>query len=98
MTQRNLSFYPKAVQDAETAIDWYAERSQQAARAFVRELTLAVQRVKHFPNRWPRFGKNTRRYIFPRFPFSLIYRIKDRDVEVIAVAHDKRKPGYWKSR
>jgi hypothetical protein len=34
----------------------------------------------------------------PRFPFSLVYRVLESEVEVLAVAHGKRRPGYWRSR
>lgn len=98
MAQRNLSFHSDALQEAEAAKDWYAERSELAARAFVTELARAVHRVRESPNRWPRYGSSARRYIFQRFPFSLIYRTNDEIIEILAVAHRKRKPGYWKSR
>lgn len=33
-----------------------------------------------------------------RFPWSLLYVIRARDVFVIAVAHERRRPGYWSKR
>jgi hypothetical protein len=37
--------------------------------------------------------------MFTRFPLALVYRIAPGDsLRVLAVAHDKRKPGYWRSR
>jgi hypothetical protein len=33
-----------------------------------------------------------------RFPFAVIYRHDDRMIQVIAVMHLKRQPGYWRSR
>jgi toxin ParE1/3/4 len=40
-----------------------------------------------------------RRWMFTRFPFALVYRIApDDSLRVLAVAHDKRKPEYWRSR
>lgn len=98
MARRKLRFHSHALQETEAARDWYAQRSKLAARAFVTELTRAIQRVKESPNRWPRYGRRARRYILPRFPFSLIYRVEDGIIEIVAVAHHKRKPGYWKSR
>jgi hypothetical protein len=35
---------------------------------------------------------------FQRFPFSLVYAIRGGDVEILAVAHGRRRPGYWRSR
>jgi hypothetical protein len=43
-------------------------------------------------------GARVRRYVFPRFPFSLLYRVLEGNVEIIAVAHGKRRPGYWRTR
>jgi plasmid stabilization system protein ParE len=93
-----VSFHPEAVEEVETARRWYAERSPLAARAFLAELNLAVERVRETPERWPRYTKGVRRYVLPRFPFTMIYRKKGEVVEVVAVAHHRRKPGYWKSR
>jgi plasmid stabilization system protein ParE len=93
-----VRFHPAAAEEAEAAYRWYAERSSAAAHGFREELRHAVEAVAEAPNRWPRYGARTRRYIFPRFPFSLIYRLRGNDVEVLAVAHGKRRPGYWRSR
>jgi toxin ParE1/3/4 len=50
------------------------------------------------PQRWPKYLHGTRRFVLHRFPFSITY-LDDPDVlSVIAVAHGKRTPGYWKQR
>jgi hypothetical protein len=46
----------------------------------------------------PRHGRRARRYVFPLFPFSLVYHLRGDEVEVLAVAHGRRRPGYWRSR
>jgi len=93
-----VSFHPEAAEEADTARQWYAERSPQVARALLAELDLSVERIREAPWRWPRHATGARRYILPRFPFSVIYRMKGEVIEVVAVAHHRRKPGYWKSR
>ena len=93
-----VSFHPEAAEEVETARKWYAARSLLTARAFLAELDLAVDRIREAPRRWPRHGKSTHRYVLPRFPFSVIYRMRSETVEVVAVAHHRRKPGYWKAR
>lgn len=93
-----VSFHPQAAGEVEAARQWYAERSPLAARAFIAEIELAMERVQEAPQRWLRYGKGARRYIMPRFPFSVIYRMKGEMIEVVAVAHHRRKPGYWKAR
>jgi len=39
-----------------------------------------------------------RRYAFPRYPFSLVYILRGEDIEIVAVAHGRRRPGYWRAR
>jgi plasmid stabilization system protein ParE len=65
---------------------------------FHEELRQAVDAVAASPETWPRYGRRARRYVFPRYPFSLIYIVRDDVIEVVAVAHDRRRTGYWRSR
>jgi plasmid stabilization system protein ParE len=98
VAERELRFHLAAAEEAEAALEWYAARSSWAAAAFFSELEHAVDRVRDAPERWPRIAGRMRRYVFPRFPFSLVYRLTRTEIEVIAVAHHRRKPGYWRSR
>jgi len=34
----------------------------------------------------------------PRFPYIVFYVVDDEEVEVVAVAHGRRRPGYWLPR
>ena len=98
MARTAVRFHPAAAEEAEAAFRWYGQRSSTAAYGFREELQRAVDAVAQAPGRWPRYSTGARRYIFPRFPFSLVYRLRDGDVEVVAVAHGRRRPGYWRSR
>jgi plasmid stabilization system protein ParE len=98
MPHPSVRFHPQAIEEAEAAQRWYGERSAIAAGAFTAELSHAVDMVVEAPDRWPRSARGTRRYVFPRFPFSLVYRVREDMVEVVAVAHHKRRPGYWRTR
>lgn len=59
---------------------------------------VAIDRVIDFPNSWPQYSYRPRRCLCNRFPFSVIYRHTDTELTIYAVAHQKRKPGYWKNR
>ena len=98
MATAELWWHPDAILDAEAARDWYAERSPLAARGFLLVLDDAVSAVLEAPGRWPEKPDGCRHYVFPsRYPFTLIYRTASR-LEVVAVAHQRRKPGFWKGR
>jgi plasmid stabilization system protein ParE len=98
MASRPVEIHPEAIAEAQAANRWYRERSASAADAYLAELDLAVDAITDSPEKWPRYVNGTRRYIFHRFPFYLVYRETDGKLEIIAVAHGRRKPGYWKSR
>lgn len=80
------------------ALAWYAERSALAARAFVQELMSMVVLADRSPETWPRSFGNTRRIVFPHFPFDLVFRMRGETLEIVAVAHQRRRPFYWSNR
>jgi len=93
-----ISFHPAADTEVEAAIRWYADRSPAAAQAFAAEVSACVERVGEAPERWPRYLHGTRRYLLPNFPFSLVYRVQNDEIEIVAVAHHRRHPSYWRNR
>jgi plasmid stabilization system protein ParE len=80
------------------AFEWYLERSQAAAESFLREVEHSLALVAETPEVWPEFESGTRRYILRRYPFALIYRSRGDLIEIVAFAHQRRKPGYWSDR
>ena len=94
----NADFHPAALREVEDAQAWYAERSLIAASAFLRELSIAVQRIRQTPHRYPTAEAGTRRIFLDRYPFTIYYRVKSETLTIVAVAHQKRRPGYWSSR
>ena len=93
-----VSFHPEAVRELKAAFVWYFHRNPIVAKSFQAESEHAVEMISEDPNRWPMLTSSERKYVFPRFPFNLIYRVSSDTVEVIAVAHQKRRPGYWRKR
>lgn len=84
--------------EEDEAFDWYRNRSERAADAFLAEIEAARSAIQEFPIAWAEYLHGTRRYKLKRYPYIVIYRITEHRIEVIAVAHGKRKPGYWAER
>jgi toxin ParE1/3/4 len=94
-----LEFHDEAAGEYDAAFDWYLGRSPDAARRFDTEVERAVTQIVQGPKRWASGPFGTRRYLLRQFPFLLIYRELSVDrIQVIAVAHTSRRPGYWKER
>jgi len=91
-------WHPAALDEAEEARDWYMARSPLAAHGFVAALDDAVEAVVATPDRWPLGRHGCREYVFQnRYPFILVYRVGP-PVIVVAVAHQRRRPGFWRGR
>jgi plasmid stabilization system protein ParE len=99
MPNPTIEFHPEADREAEAATDWYAERSLTVAEAFLDELDHALEQIADTPDRWARHLYGTRRYLLKRFPFLVVYRLPSASkVQIVAVAHGSRRPGYWRQR
>ena len=98
MSPRQIEVHPDAVAEARAAAQWYRERSTFAADAFLGELDYAVKRIAKNPGMYPHYVRGTRRYLLQRFPFYLVYREIAGTLEIVTIAHGRRKPGYWKKR
>jgi toxin ParE1/3/4 len=50
------------------------------------------------PERYPVTRRGRRRFVTLEYPFDVIYRIQEQEVEIMAVAHHRRRPEYWLRR
>jgi plasmid stabilization system protein ParE len=98
MIPPDIDFHPAAVREARNAFRWYHRRSAHAASRFQTALETAVDQILQSPDRWPAYLYGTRYRVLRRFPFILVYRQLVDRLEVVAVAHASRRPGYWKRR
>lgn len=98
MDRLPIQFHPDARQEALDAYSWYDERSANAAEAFRLELERAGKAIRDAPNRWATYLHGTRCFLMKRYPFIVVYRTTTERIESVAIAHRRRKPGYWSSR
>ncbi|MEP6820552.1 MAG: type II toxin-antitoxin system RelE/ParE family toxin [bacterium] len=92
------TLHEEAIAEARAARRWYAERDPDVGVAFMAALDAAVELISKTPNLWPMFQAGTQRYLIKNFPYSLIYRRLSMGIQVVAVMHSRRRPGYWRSR
>jgi len=98
MTAQDFYLHPAAIDEAEVAASWYREHSPRAAKRFVDELNQVIDRIRQAPRRWPRSTNGTRKLNLPCFPFAVVYWETEDRIRILAVAHGRRRPGYWKHR
>ena len=93
-----VEFHEEALAEVEAAFDWYLSKSERVATEFLEELDRAIEMIILSPERWLSATKGTRRYLLRRFPFAVVYRELPSVIQIVAVAHGRRRPGYWKKR
>ncbi len=93
-----IQFHPEAESELLEAQAWYRERSEVAAQAFALDLDRALSTIAAAPDRWPVRPHGERRLILSRFPYSVLYRVRSDAIFITAIAHQKRRPGYWRHR
>jgi len=96
--KHKIILHVEAEEEILEALEWYAERSLLAARAFVQEMMSMVVLADRSPGTWPKSFGNTRRIVFPHYPFDLVFRMQGETLEILAVAHQRRRPFYWRNR
>ena len=93
-----VDYLPGARQDFDESFDWYAARSPSAAERFTSAIDSALADIARNPDRFAAIDQMHREYLVRRFPFRIVYRVEPHRVLVVAVAHAKRRPGYWHGR
>ncbi len=93
-----ILFHFEAEKEFLDAINYYNERSKGLGLEFAKEVYSTIERIKAFPNAWSKLSKNTRRCLLNRFPYGIVYSIKDDEIIILAVMQLNRKPDYWKNR
>lgn len=58
----------------------------------------ALNRIELNPEAYPLIEGDVRRCLTRTFPFGVLFRDKPEAIEVIAVMHLRREPGYWTKR
>lgn len=93
-----IDVHPEAGQEIVGSLRYYERTDPMLAEDLDAKLDAAVDLIATAPSTWPPYLHGTRRYLLDRFPYALIYREKDGVIQLVALAHHRRRPGYWSDR
>ena len=91
-------FLPPAEEEMTEAALFYESHSPGLGLEFLRDVQRIIDMVRQHPQIGESLGRGLRRALARRFPFMLIYSEEPEAVLVVAVAHQTRRPGYWRVR
>ena len=90
-------FHPEADTEFAAQIEYYERKESGLGKRFYREVIAYCEWIESNPE-IPRLRRTYRRLNLKVFPFYLAYVVEGDLVWVLAVAHVRKKPGYWKRR
>ena len=97
---RRTRVLPGSPAEYANAAAWYDGKRRGLGAEFAEAVRAALREIEERPLAWPSWPTRPeyRWFLMNRLPFAVFYRVTDTEVQITAVAHDKRKPGYWVGR
>src|SRR5882762_351921 len=93
------SLHPEAQQDLRDAAEFYRNRAgSSVSQSLFAEFEHTVNLLLQHPQLGALWRHGKRRLIIQRFPYSIIYTVVGDEIRILAVAHQSRHPGFWRSR
>jgi plasmid stabilization system protein ParE len=95
----NLWVHPEALADLADAREFYREQAgAKLAASFINEFERIAQVLLTYPWFGTTEASDIRKQPMRRFPYTVVYRPLVGEIRVLAVAHQSRKPRFWRGR
>jgi plasmid stabilization system protein ParE len=93
-----VKYHEAAEHELLHAVGYLELRAKGLGRRFFADVRRAEEPMARFPEAAPEIRPGIRRRMLQKFPYSLFYTIESGDLLILAVAHHRRRPGYWVGR
>lgn len=95
---RRIVFHPEAEDELHDATNYYDAESPGLGHAFLEDIERVIAQIVQYPESSPLVSKLVRRRPLRRFPYNILYLVLPGAIRVLAIAHQKRRPFYWRDR
>ena len=94
-----LRIEDEAELELKAAADYYEDKRPGLGLLFEGKIREAFQGIQRNPGLYPMYKKTPfQKCLVDQFPYIVFYRELDQHVSIVAVAHGRRRPGYWRKR
>jgi len=97
VSAKAFRFHPAAEAELEEAAEWYEASKDGLGGAFIADVRRRLETILLAPDRWA-LRNGTRRILLAQFPYAIVYREVGDELEIVAIAHFRRRPTYWSKR
>ena len=94
----NISFVDFAKVELDEAAAYYDNQRSGLGDEFRDEVRRVTDRILEDPTSLPKYTQNSRMCRTHRFPYGIIYQIRQDQIRIVAVMHLHRDSDYWKDR
>ena len=88
----------EASEELEAGVSYYNSQRSNLGTEFLAEFGRTAERILKLPKAARMVGEEVRSKPIHRFPFYVLYRSLEDEITIVAVAHRRRRPGYWLDR
>jgi len=93
-----VEFLVPAQAELAEAIAYYDSQQPGLGSRFAQEVKRTIERILQYPEAWAPISKRTRRCLTNKFPYAVIYQVREEVLLIVAVMHLRREPRTWRSR
>lgn len=95
--------HEEALEDYRSAAAWYEDKREAWGDVFMDAVDAAVESILDPSITWGFYrDRRSTPQVYarsvPGFPFQIVYLLIEDEVFIVAYAHERRRPGYWKHR
>jgi plasmid stabilization system protein ParE len=93
-----IVFHPEAENELIESAVWYEARQPGLGKRFLAAVESSLIKIQNNPGIFQQLESENRRCMVQHFPYGVIFRERNMKIEIIAIMHLHRKPGYWVER
>ena len=98
MARYRIRYRLAAVEELQEAIDWYSRRDLAVGQRLRATIRAKIVDLRTHPLVHTADADSVRQALVRPFPYYVVYRVNGSVVEILAIAHTSRRPGYWRKR
>jgi plasmid stabilization system protein ParE len=95
---RRAVLHPDAERELDDAIAWIEGDRPHYGVLFSEAFDTAIERLLEYPAIGKRVRGDVRRWVLRRWRYVIVYSIEEYGIDIVAVAHQSRRPNYWRKR
>ena len=95
---QGISVHPSVEKELSDAVAFYNAENPDLAEDLLDEIERTIGQIRQYPEAAPLVNRLVRRRLMSRFPYSIVYTVTPEVIRILAIAHQKRRPFYWRGR